>query len=195
MKKLSRRRFLEAGAGSSIAMIGGRAGAFPILQQLAEMQMQAPAVGVLEAHGRDLLHLAMDEIIPAGDGMPAASAVGGLDYLGKRAGSDAQAAKEMRGSLDALDELTQSRLKVSFLSLTHEQRVEVLTAFEKQDSSGFKALRDYVYEAYYTRPAVWKLIEYDFYPTNGPGPVVKKAFHDEALSDVRKKPKGYREVV
>ena len=195
MEKLSRRKFLEAGAGSSIAMISGRAVAFPILQQLGEMQKQGPAGNILEAHQSDLLRLAMDEIIPAGDGMPAASAAGGLDYLGKRAERVAGAAKEMRVSLDALDELTQSRLKVSFLSLTHEQRVEVLTAFEKLDAAGFKVLRDYVYEAYYTRPAVWKLIEYDFYPTNGPGPVVKKAFHDEVLVDVRKKPKGYREVV
>ena len=195
MKKLSRRKFLEAGAVSSLAMIGSGAAAFPILQQPGATQKQAPAVSAFEARERDLLRLAMDEIIPAGDGMPAASAVGSLDYLDKRAGSDAKAAKELRGSLDALEELSQSRLKASFSSLRHEQRIEVLTAFEKQDAAAFRALRDYVYEAYYTRPAIWERIGYHFYPTNGTGPAVKKTFHEAALAEVRKKPRGYREVV
>ena len=194
MKKWSRRQFLEAGAIGSVAMISGTAVPLPAMQQQGGTQEQKSATGALDARERGLLHAAMDEIIPAGDGIPAASEVGGLDYLGQLAGRDAKVAKELRDSLNALDGLTQSRLKASFSSLTHEQRVELLTALEKQDERTFRVLRNYVYEAYYTQPAVWKRIGYEFYPTNGPGPRVKEVFDEAVLTEVRKKSKGYVEV-
>ena len=68
-KKLSRRKFLGAGAVSSVAMIGGMTVKFPILQEHGETQNQGSPPNALEAHERDLLRVAMDEIIPAGDGM------------------------------------------------------------------------------------------------------------------------------
>ena len=78
MKKLFRRKFLEAGAVSSVAMIGGTAAQLPILEQQGEAQKQNSPHEALESRTRDVLHSAMDEIIPAGDGMPAASEVGGI---------------------------------------------------------------------------------------------------------------------
>ena len=146
-----------------------------------------------ETQQRDLLRNAMDEIIPAGDGMPAASEVDGVDYLEKLCDRDAKVAKELRGSLSALDELTQKQFQGAFVGLSHEQRVQALTALEKQQADAFKTLRDYVYEAYYEQPQVWKLIDYHLYPTNEGGPTLKP-FNEEILAEVRKKPKFYREV-
>jgi gluconate 2-dehydrogenase subunit 3-like protein len=198
MAKFSRRKFLEAGAVSSVTMIGSTTAALPILQQ--ELSAQAPArahapvAAPLEAQQRDLLRAAMDEIIPAGDGMPAASEVGGVEYLEQLAQRHARSAKELHEALGALEKSTQGRTKASFVSLARAQRVEQLTAFEKQEAATFQTLRNYVYEAYYTRPEIWKLVGYEFYPSDGPGPVTKKVFHESALEVIRQKTKGYVEV-
>ena len=55
------------------------------------------------------------------------------------------------------------------------------------------ALRDLVYEAYYTQPRVWKLIGYEFNPTNEAGPHLKP-FDESVLAQVKKMPRRYREV-
>jgi hypothetical protein len=153
----------------------------------------ASAPGAPEAQQRELLRCAMDEIIPAGDGMPAASEAGGVDYLEKLSGRDAKVAKELRESLAALDGLSQKQFQGAFISLSREQRVQALSTLEKHKAEPFKTLRDYVYEAYYEQPQVWKLIGYEYYPTNGAGPTTKP-FNEEILAEVRKKPKFYREV-
>jgi hypothetical protein len=197
MAKFTRRKFLEAGTISSVTMIGGAAAALPILQQPPAQppaRNPAPATVPLEAQEHDLLRAAMDEIIPAGDGMPAASEVGGLEYLEQLARHDAKVSKDLHDTLDALEKGTQGRANASFVSLAKPQKVEQLTAFEKDAAAPFRTLRDYVYEAYYTRPEVWKLVGYKFYPTDGPGPAVKKVFHEAAMEQVRKKSKGYVEV-
>jgi hypothetical protein len=95
--------------------------------------------------------------------------------------------------LASIEELSQERFQASFLSLSEEKRVAVLAALEKQDRENFGALRDYVYEAYYEQPQVWKLIGYTFYPTYNGGPT-PEPFNEEILAEVRKKPKYYREV-
>ena len=205
MKKWSRRKFLEAGVVGSIAVGGAgvvRLPAAPPARPPAGPPVGPPGGGgaqppspaaAPEAQQRELLHSAMDEIIPAGDGMPAASEVGGVDYLEKLAARDAKVSKELRGSLSALDELSQKRFQSAFAALSHEQRMQALTALEQQEAEVFKTLRDYVYEAYYEQPQVWKLIDYHLYPTNEGGPTLKP-FNEEILAEVRKKPKFYREV-
>jgi len=193
MKKWSRRKFLGTGVVGSIAIRGAAAAVLSSVHEEGKTQQPTSASGALETRDRDSLRIAMDEIIPAGDGMPAASEVGGVDYLDKLAGRHKEAAKKLRESLGALERLSKERFKATFLSLSHEQRMQSLTALEKGDVGSFKALRDYVYEAYYTRPAVWKLIGYEFHPTDELGPRMKP-FDEAALAEVRKKPKYYREV-
>jgi Gluconate 2-dehydrogenase subunit 3 len=209
MKKWSRRKFLEAGVVGSIAVGGAGVVRIPAAEPLRPpigppagspigreagggAQPAATAVSP-EAQQRELLRSAMDEIIPAGDGMPAASEVGGVDYLQKLCARDAKVSKNLRASLAALDELSQKQFQSAFVALSHEQRLQALTALEQQEAQAFKELRDYVYEAYYEQPQVWKLIDYHFYPTNGGGPTLKP-FNEELLAEVRKKPKFYREV-
>jgi len=194
MKKISRRKFLKAGAVSSAAVIGSLAVKLPALEaQPDSVQPESPA-SALNPHERALLRSAMDEIIPAGDGMPAACEVGSMAYLDELTVTYPKVANELHGSLSALEALCRRSQHAPFSKLMHGQRVEVLAALEKQDPSAFSSLRQLVYEAYYTRQAVWKRIGYTFYPTEGMGPPVKKVWNDAVLAKIRKKPKGYREV-
>lgn len=192
MEKWSRRRFLEAGVVGSIAIGSIKSVGMSLGHEQAKAAVQ-PSAGALTRTDQGLLRVAMDEIIPTGDGMPSASQAGGLEYLDRLAGRDKKVAKELRESLRALEVLSQKRFEISFLSLSHDRRVESLMALEREESSDFKILRDCVYEAYYTRPSIWKLIGYEFHSTNDMGPRMK-AFDESVLAEVRKKPKYYREV-
>jgi hypothetical protein len=194
MKKMSRRKFLEAGALNSIAMIGGMTVKFPVLQPHSEAPNEATTPTTLTRHERDLLRNAMDEIIPAGDGMPAASEVGSMGYLDQLTVKYPQVAKELHDSLRDLDALSRTRRNASFSALAHDQKVEILESLEKRNALAFVSLQRLVYEAYYTRPDVWKLIGYTFYPTDSMGPPVKTVWNDAVLDKVRTKPNGYREA-
>lgn len=193
MKRWSRREFVKAGIVASIATNGGTAATPCSARDERRTQKLRTTPAALESPERDLLSVAMDEIIPAGDGMPAASEVGGVEYLEELARRDKQTAKELRESLSALERFSKERLKGSFLSLSHEQRVESLSSLEKQDAGAFKTLREYVYEAYYLRPRVQTLIGYAGHPTNQSGPHLRP-FDEAILAEVRRKPKYYRDV-
>jgi Gluconate 2-dehydrogenase subunit 3 len=193
MQKWSRRKFLETGIIGSIVVTGASRPKLSLARAFDGGRDEGRPARGLEPRERELLRIVLDEIIPATDGMPAATEVGGLEYLDQLTGRDKQVAKDLRNSLSALGDLSQKRPGTSFLSLAHAKRVETLRALESQDPRSFGALRDYAYEAYYTQPTVWKLIGYKSYPTNDGGPPTK-AFNDAVLVEVRKKPKGYREV-
>ncbi|MGH7866133.1 MAG: gluconate 2-dehydrogenase subunit 3 family protein [Candidatus Dormibacteraceae bacterium] len=140
------------------------------------------------------LGAAMAVIIPAGDGMPSAADVGGVEYLTERAQEMPELRKNLKQATAALGEISHARFKTSFESLTKARKVQVLKEVEKGKSpKPFATLRDFTYEAYYTRPEVWRLIGYDFHHTNDGGPVMKP-FDEDILSEVRKKQKHYREA-
>jgi hypothetical protein len=168
----SRREFLAAGAAAPLIAIETRA-----------------AAAAFDEREHAMLRAAMDEIIPAVDGMPAASDIGGVAYLERVAAADAQVANEIRGALAALAKCSSA----GFETLDHEARIAALRTLESGDPVEFAHLRDYVYESYYTQPKIWKLIGYEFYPTDHPGPHMAP-FDDSVLADVRKRPKLYREA-
>lgn len=143
---------------------------------------------------RKMLRVTMDEIIPAADGMPSVSEVGGLEYLTRIAGQSSQIKREIEKSISALAALSRKQFGKEFTSLEPAERVEALKKFEAQrPKQNFVRLRDYIYEAYYTQPKVWKLLGYSFYATNGRGPRMKP-FDPSSLDRVRKMPKLYREA-
>ena len=89
--------------------------------------------------------------------------------------------------------------------LSAAQLVEVLKAFEKKsapadreetfnDAGGdlFAALRDLVYEGYYTNPEIWPRLGYKFDSVEVG--TTMKAFDEGILSVVRKRPRHYRET-
>jgi hypothetical protein len=181
---------MKGGVVASIAISGGTAATLSSRPAEGRTRYLRTVFGSNE---RELLRVAMDEIIPAGDGMPAASEVGGVDYLDQLASRDKQTEKELRESLAALEGLSEKDFEGSFLSLSHEKRMESLSSLENKDPGAFKALREYVYEAYYLQPRVQILIGYESHPTNQAGPHLKP-FDEAILAEVRKKPKYYREV-
>ena len=89
--------------------------------------------------------------------------------------------------------MSETKFHQDFSSLPPAQRFETLTALEAGMPEAFAKLRDLVYESYYTQPAIWKLIGYEFHPTNEAGPHMKP-FDESVLAQVRKLPKHYREV-
>ena|ERR1700685_3037730 len=169
----SRRRFLATTA------------AVPLIA----IETRAHVSNAFNERERAVLLAAMDEIIPASNGMPAASEAGGVAYLERIASEDAVVAEEIRNALAALRNSSEQ----PFDRLDHDARVAALKTLESRDPIQFAHLRDYTYESYYTQPKVWKLIGYEFYPTDHPGPHMEP-FDESILADVRKKPKLYREA-
>jgi hypothetical protein len=156
--------------------------------------IQPARADVLTPDERAALAAAMDEIIPATDGMPAASQVGSLDYLERVVPSLDGLLDQFRRGLAGLDAQSRKSSGQPFAKLSHAGRVEVLTALERDSSPDFfRLLRDFTYEAYYTRPEVWKRLGYEPHLTDHPGPHMK-AFDESTLAQVRKRGKLYREV-
>jgi hypothetical protein len=192
MKKgWTRRRFLETGLKGSI-VVGSGVRAARMQATAFAATPKTPLSGLAQAE-RELLRAAMDQIIPAGDGMPAASAVGGVDYLDRLARQAPDLRADLETSLTALQQLCRQQLGKDFTAISQEDQLEALKRLEKQQPDTFASLRDYVYESYYTQPQVWKLIGYEFYPTNASGPKMKP-FDESVLAKVKKMPKLYREV-
>jgi hypothetical protein len=126
--------------------------------------------------------------------MPAASEMGGVDYLEGLARQLPDFRRDLAKALTMLEEISQKLVGKSFSSLSSPERVEVLEQLERRAAPKiFASLRDSVYEAYYTNPRVWKLIGYEFYATNQPGPPMKP-FDETMLAEVRRRPRLYREA-
>jgi hypothetical protein len=185
-RKWTRRKFLETSLAGPLVLSGAKS--TPVdaaTSTLAGMSLTRAEVKILQA--------AMDEIIPAGDGMPAASEVGGVQYLERVARGNREFLKDLKRSLAHLERISHKRFEKGFSRLSPAERVQALRQFERGSANDFAELRDDVYEAYYTQPQVWKLIGYEFYPTNEAGPQMKP-FDESVLATVRKRPKHYREV-
>ena len=192
--KLSRRFFLKASLESSLALGTLSMAALVAAAPITIVTPQGLPSSSIDPRLKDLLRAAMDTIIPAAEGMPSASAVGGVGYLEQLAQSDPLIRSKLEQSLKALDEVSLKFLKSGFSSLPQSRRIEALKRLESQSPLELLAdLRDYVYESYYTQPQVWKLIGYEFYPTNHQGPHMKP-FDATALTQVKKMGKLYREV-
>lgn len=101
-----------------------------------------------------ILAATMDEIIPKGDGMPSATGIGGLEYLRALCWQYPSIREEMVAFVETMHHAARARFGKEFLSLQHEQLVQLLTNLEKDRAPGFAGFVGYVYEAYYTHPQV-----------------------------------------
>ncbi|MBV8072724.1 MAG: gluconate 2-dehydrogenase subunit 3 family protein [Acidobacteriaceae bacterium] len=144
------------------------------------------------ASSNPALEKAMDAIIPAGDGMPSATEAGGFRYLTQLISREPAIAASIERCLAALQRISSAGWSKPFAELAPDDVTASLTRFEAQQPDDFALLRNYVYESYYTQAAIWKLIGYEFYPTDHPGPHMQP-FDDSVLGQVRAMPKHYRE--
>jgi hypothetical protein len=193
MKKLSRREFVEIGMLTSLAAHAETSPGVLLLGAQDRPKNGGTDKSAFRTGELDSLRAVMDEIIPAQDGMPSCSQAGGVSYLEQLASQDAGARTEMLSALSALEKFSQEQMHRAIPQLGHDQRVQMLVAFQQHDEASFRVIRDSVYEAYYEQQSVWKLIGYEFYATNNMGPA-SEPFDEQALAEARKRPRFYREV-
>lgn len=194
IQKFTRRNFVEISLKGTLLTGGCTIAGFLSGAPKTPTPTGGPNNSSLEGKQEDTLRAAMDAIIPAEDGMPSASAVGGVRYLEQLAQSDPLIRSNLERSLKALNGISLKFFQSEFSSLRQGQRIEALKQLESQPTPElFTDLREYVYESYYTQPQVWKLIGYEFYPTNHRGPHMEP-FNEAVLSQVKKMGKLYREV-
>lgn len=200
---VTRRRFLQTTMSSSVVAISS----FDPGIIWAEAVQSDRAASPFSAAQRETLGVAVDEIIPAGDGQPAAGEIGAVDYIDVLCGKVPELADTVRRALDRIEQISRSRFKRSFAKVAAAGRVRILQTFEREStragageglygSSGanlFGLLRDLVYEAYYTNPKVWPALGYEFHPTHRRGPEMRP-FDESVLARMKRQPKSYREV-
>ena len=146
---------------------------------------RAPGVPGTAALDRKTLTAAVDCIIPAGDRMPPASAAGAVGYLERLAAREGDLAQQFSRALAALG--------AGFSGLSGTQQLEGMRSLERTDPPAFTALRDAVYEAYYTNPAIWPRLGYTF--RKGPRQTAAlDPFDPGPLARVRQLPKLYRDA-
>jgi Gluconate 2-dehydrogenase subunit 3 len=183
----TRRKFIETSVLSQVALSSG------ILIQLYSCAPDNKSPGVLPPDQQKILVAAMEEIIPAADGMPSASEVGGLNYLVKLLEQFQDEAKKLSQGLNDLNDRSNKSYGKDFTEITSDERISVLQQLEKQNPSFFNQIRDYTYESYYLSPQVWKLIGYEPHPTLSSGPLMEP-FDEKILDRVRKLPTIFKDV-
>jgi hypothetical protein len=149
---LSRREFLKLGTYVLSVTKASRAKPF---YAIFENQRKARD---LSNRDLSLLGSAMDVIVPAGDGMPSATAAGCVRYLENLAWQYPTILDEVRQFSDAVKKVSSTTIHGEFDSVSPDQRLQVMKILEKQDAATLSAFVAYVYEAYYTRPQVLGLI-------------------------------------
>ena len=139
---------------------------------------------------RKRLLLAMDEIIPASNKMPAASEVGTLEYILKVLEGYPEFLSAFEEILTHLNDFSNITADQDFENLSSDSRISVLQQFEKDQPDSFSVLLNFVYEGYYINEKVWALIGYEPYPTMSAGPKME-AFDESMLERVKKMTEFY----
>jgi hypothetical protein len=140
---------------------------------------------------RRTLRAAADVIIPAQGQMPAASAVGAVRYVERIAGTDQKLAALLIDGLRAIEAHAATTHSARFDLVADDEQAEMLARVEKSDF--FAALRDLVYEAYYTQPRIQKLLGYNF-RSGRRRTAPLEPFDEERVARVRQMAPLYRQV-
>jgi hypothetical protein len=185
MPRVSRRRFVDGTI--RVALVGP----FVLLRPLDALA-QPDRIGMAE--GRTL-RAAADVIIPAQGRMPAASAVGTARYIGRVAGTDQRLAGLLLEGLRAIEAEAIATQGVRFDLAGADEQVDIIARVENTNvpAGFFPALRDLVYEGYYTQSRVQKLLGYHF-RSGRRRTAPLEPFDGERLSRVRQMAPLYRQV-
>jgi len=188
-KEWSRRRFTKAVISAQVLIASG-----VLTLPLACVETKnTEDKSALNSSQQATLRFAMDEIIPANDKMPSASAIGSVVYV-----------LNIIKDLPDLHPLFQSLTKKieihslqnsnsSFSDLNKEERINILTNFEQTEPELFKVLKDFTYESYYTSEKVYELIKYEPHPTGTLGPKMEP-FDEKLLTRVKNIPPMYTKI-
>jgi Gluconate 2-dehydrogenase subunit 3 len=102
---------------------------------------------------RDLLALVLDTLVPASAGFPGAGAVA-LDHVLAMAAASADLDRLLSAGLHAVDEAGRTLGPAGFVSLSVDDREDVLRRVEQSHPEFFEALVRQTYDGYYSHPAV-----------------------------------------
>lgn len=170
MTALTRRAFLQLAAEQSVT---ASLAATALLAACRSTADHSSSLGLDRRSTATLIDL-IDEIIPASDGMPAASQAGTLAYFELLAATDPGLIATVQGAIQ-------------------DGRTSTAAQLEASNPELFGRLKTYVYEGYYLQPQIWSLLGYEPYPTNAPGPSMAP-FSPAMLQRVRSMPQRYRTV-
>jgi Gluconate 2-dehydrogenase subunit 3 len=190
-QRITRRRFVGTSLG--LAVVSPVIHLQPI--DAAPLESAARQTTRFPAAERGMLRAVIDVIIPADGRMPPASAVGGLAYAERVTAADRKTRDLLMSGLRALDAHTRKTTGVAVAASGAEQQAAALAHLEKSDAPpGFvAALRDVVYEAYYTQPQVWKLLGYTF-RRSGRRTARLEPFDERRVARVREVAPFYRQI-
>ncbi len=145
---------------------------------------------LLSSSFQRILKLAMDDLIPNADDMPAASEVGGVEYILNILKENPDLVSSFQYVLSQLDNHSVDSKNDDFEELNKKARIGVLNQYENDQPELFNVLKDFVYESYYINEKVWELIGYEPYPTLSTGPEMEP-FDEKLLERVKQMPPFY----
>jgi Gluconate 2-dehydrogenase subunit 3 len=185
MPRVSRRRFVDRTI--RVALVA------PLVQlRPLDAVAQSNRFGMAE---RRTLGAAADVIIPAEGRMPAATAAGVVRYIERVAGTDQRLAGLLLEGLGAIDAQAVATPGRRFDLAGADEQLAIIERIEKTDvpTGFFPALRDLVYEAYYTQSRIQKLLGYNF-RSGRRRTAPLEPFDEERLARVRQMAPMYRQV-
>ena len=139
------------------------------------------------------LKFAMDEIIPANEKMPSASEIGSITYVLKIIGELPDLLPLFQTLSDKIEVRSLENFNSSFSDINKEERINILSNFERTETELFKLLKDFTYESYYTSKKVYELIKYEPHPTGTMGPKME-SFDEKLLDRVKTSPPIYTKI-
>lgn len=148
---------------------------------------------LLDAKLVPILKLAMDDIIPQSNEMPASSEVGVYEYITVVLKENQELIPAFEQVLIRLNDQSIEFVKNDFIKLDSDSRIKVLIDFEKAEPHLFETLKLFVYEGYYINEQVWQLIGYEPYPTLSPGPKMDP-FDEKLLNRMKQIPPFYTKI-
>ena len=152
--------------------------------------MSASNEAVLSPERERCLGGVLDEIVPPGpSGLPGAGELG----LANRIGAIADLALVLEQGLSALDELATSRGAGDFAALAQPGRLELLNEVAAAQPAFLPGLVFQTYMAYYQHPRVLEALGVPPRPPFPLGYEMQPSDLDALLSDVRRRPKLYRD--
>lgn len=187
--KWSRRRFTRA-VISAQALIASGALTIPLACVETERKK---GQSQLNSSQQEILKLAMDEIIPANEKMPSASAIGSVAYVLNIIKELPDLLPLFQGLINKIETHSLQNSNSGFSDLNKKERIHILTNLEQTEPEMFKVLKDFTYESYYTSEKIYDLITYEPHPTGSQGPTMEP-FDEKLLERVKNAPSSYTKI-
>ena len=140
----------------------------------------------------ELVTAVLDRIIPANDTMPGAGQIA-LEFLDDVIGRSPTLKRSIATGLSEIEVYAQGTYHHDFVSLSGEERDEVLRHVETAQPAFFEALRRQTYNGYYTNSRIIELLGLENRPPQPKGHQIETG-HLGLIENVKKRGTVYRVV-